>query len=114
MLRKKVGEMKKSVPPKLERFPAAKQRRLDQLLEKNSEGTISIKEKEKLEALVAQAEQLMVVNARRLAEFAQSEAAPSRTAAVPVTVWVQAEHADFWPLQFLAITPWHVLEACPP
>jgi hypothetical protein len=85
--------MKKSIPPKLERLPAAKQRRLDHLLDKNSEGTISIKEKAKLEALVSEAEQLMVVNARRLAKFAQGEAAPSRTGAVPVTVWVQAEAA---------------------
>jgi hypothetical protein len=85
--------MKKSMPPRLERFSPAKQRRLDRLLEKNAEGTISIKEKVKLEGLVAEAEQVMVKNAKRLAEFAQGEAAPSRKSGVPVTVWVQAEHA---------------------
>lgn len=61
--------MRKPVPPRLEKFPAAKQRRLDQLLDKNSEGTITPKEKAKLDQLVAQAEQLMVANARRLAKF---------------------------------------------
>ena len=67
--------MKKPGPPKVQRFPAAKQRRLDQLLEKNSEGTITAKERAALEQLVAEAERLMVANGRRLAEFSQSEAA---------------------------------------
>jgi hypothetical protein len=66
--------MKKSAPPKLERFSTAKQRRLDHLLEKNSEGTITDKEKVKLNQLVAEAEDLMVRNARRLAEFSQAGA----------------------------------------
>lgn len=86
--------MKTSAPPKLERFPAAKQRRLDQLLEKNSEGTLTEKEKEKLKQLVAEAEALMVANARRLADFAQREAAPVPTGAVPVTVWVQPQQRE--------------------
>lgn len=57
--------MKKPVPPKIEKFPAAKQRRLDLLLEKNSAGTITLREKEKLQQLVAEAEELMIANARR-------------------------------------------------
>jgi hypothetical protein len=52
----------------IKNFPAAKQRRLDELLEKNSEGSISPAERESLENLVADAEQLMVENALRLAQ----------------------------------------------
>jgi hypothetical protein len=83
--------MKQPAPPKIERFPAAKQRRLDQLLDKNSEGTITDKEKIKLQQLVAEAEELMIANARRLADFSKSEAARAPAGAVPVTVWVQPE-----------------------
>ncbi len=79
--------MKKPVPPKLRKLPAAKQRRLDQLLEKNSEGTITSKEKAELEKIVAGAEKLMVANAKLLAEFSQIEAADAPAGAVPVTVW---------------------------
>ena len=86
--------MKPSAPPKLAKFPAAKQRRLDQLLEKNSEGTITEKEKAKLQQLVAEAEALMVANARRLADFAQREAARVPAEAVPVTVWVQPQPGE--------------------
>jgi hypothetical protein len=86
--------MKRSVPPKVERFPAAKQRRLDQLLEKNGEGTITPKEKARLAQLVAEAEELMVANARRLADFHRTEASRAPANAVPVTVWVQPEHAE--------------------
>jgi hypothetical protein len=85
--------MEKNVPPKLQRFPAAKQRRLDQLLDKNSKGTITAKEKAMLEKLVAQAEQLMIANGRRLAEFSKREGGPP-TGAVPVTVWVQPQRAE--------------------
>lgn len=53
----------------VEKLPAAEQRRLDDLLEKNCEGTITAKEKVRLEQLVAEAEQLMVANAKRLAEL---------------------------------------------
>ena len=77
------------VPPKLQKFPAAKQRRLDQLLEKNSEGLLTRKEKVALERLVAKAEQLMVANSKRLVEFAQGEAVRAPAGAVPVTIWVQ-------------------------
>lgn len=85
--------MKKAAPPKPEKFPAAKQRRLDHLLEKNCEGTITAGEKVKLRQLVAEAEQLMVANARRLAEFAQRENRTAPAGAVPVTVWVHPEAA---------------------
>ena len=55
-------------------FPAAKQRRLDLLLEKNSEGTITVNEAATLKQLVAEAEQLMVANVKRLAAFSKEEA----------------------------------------
>ena len=58
--------MTKSAPPTLRKFPAAKQRRLDELLEKNSEGTITSREDVRLKQLVAEAEQLMVANAKLL------------------------------------------------
>ena len=83
-----------SFPPKLQKFPAARQRRLDQLLEKNSEGTITRKEKGTLEQLVAEAEHLMVANAKRLAEFAHGEAVRAPVGAVPVTIWVQPKSAE--------------------
>ena len=81
--------MKKLIPPKLQKFPAAKQRRLDQLLEKNSEGTIRAREKAALEGLVAEAQELMVANARRLARFSKKEAPRPPVDAVPVTVWIR-------------------------
>lgn len=56
------------VPAKL---ASQKQQRLDELLEKNSEGEITASERNELESLVEEAERLMVANARRLAEFAQ-------------------------------------------
>lgn len=51
-------------PPKIRKFPVAKQRRLDQLLDKNSEGTITDSERLALSELVSEAEQLMVDNAK--------------------------------------------------
>jgi len=63
--------MTKPIPPKPRKFPAAKQRRLDQLLDKNSEGTITSQEATALQQLVAEAEELMVANGKRLAEFAK-------------------------------------------
>jgi len=81
--------MKKAAPPKVKKFPAAKQRRLDQLLEKNSEGTISSAEKDRLEQLVAEAERLTVANAQSLARFSQAEQVGAPTGAVPVTIWVK-------------------------
>lgn len=83
--------MRKPHPPRIAIFPAAKQRRLDELLDKNSAGAITDREKAKLKQLVAEAEALMVANARRLAAFAQSEASRVSAPAVPVTVWVQSE-----------------------
>ena len=93
-LSRSVKAMNKHVPPKPRKFPAAKQRRLDELLEKNSEGTITLAEKMRLERLVAEAEQFMVANAKRLAEFCKSDAANAPAGAVPVTVWVKPEHAE--------------------
>lgn len=84
--------MKRTRPPKIRQFPAAKQRRLDELLEKNSDGTITPTEKERLERLVAAAEALMVANAQLLAQFAQSGQMGPPADAVPVTVWVTPEH----------------------
>ena len=86
--------MKKPNPPKLRKFPVAKQRRLDQLLDKNSEGNISPMEALALARLVAEAEELMVANARRLAEFSAKEADGPHAGAVPVTVWVQPHHSE--------------------
>lgn len=85
--------MKKTIRPRIEKFPAAKQRRLDHLLDKNSEGTITPKELVRLKQLVAEAEQLMVANAKGLAGFVQREAGRAPAGAVPVTVWVQPEPA---------------------
>jgi hypothetical protein len=85
--------MKKSSVPKVKRFSPTKQRRLDELLEKNSEGTITPGEKVRLERLVAEVEQLMVANAQLLAEFSQAEGETVAAGAVPVTVWVMPEHA---------------------
>jgi hypothetical protein len=65
--------MKKHVPPKVKKFPTAKQRVLDELLDKNSEGTITASERVKLQQLVTEAEELMVANAKRLARFSQSD-----------------------------------------
>ncbi len=83
--------MKKALPPKLRKFPAAKQRRLDELLEKNSEGTITPNERRRLKQLVAEAEELMVANARLVARFTEAEGETAPAAAVPVTVWVKPE-----------------------
>jgi hypothetical protein len=58
--------MTKPLPPKVKKFPAAKQRALDHLLEKNSEGSITPNERIRLEQLVSEAESLMVANAKRL------------------------------------------------
>lgn len=86
--------MNKPLPPKPKKFPVAKQRQLDELLDKNSEGTITPAEMSRLEKLVAEAEKLMVANARRLAEFSENETEGSPAGAVPVTVWVKSEHVE--------------------
>lgn len=85
--------MKRHVPPKLDKLAVTKQRALDELLEKNSEGTITSVEKVRLEGLVSEAEQLMVANAKRLVQFTDSEMVAAPAGAVPVTVWVQPAHA---------------------
>lgn len=83
--------MSKPAPPKIKKLPAAKQRRLDQLLTQNAEGTIRESEKAKLKALVEEAEDLMMVNAVELAKFAKSQSPKAPISAVPVTVWVNPE-----------------------
>lgn len=83
--------MSNSTPPKLKKFPASKQRRLDVLLEKNAEGTISAKESVNLKALVTEAEELMVANSQRLVEFARTQSPQPPLNAVPVTVWVNPQ-----------------------
>jgi hypothetical protein len=85
--------MKATVPPRVKKFPAAKQRQLNLLLEKNSEGNITPKEAIALRQLVTEAEQLAVDNARRLAEFAKSDAGRPSADAVPVTVWIKPGYA---------------------
>ena len=81
--------MNKNTLPQVTRFPIAKQRRMDELLEKNSEGSITPKEKAKLEQLVSEAEQWMVANAKRLAEMSRRDRRHLPDSAVPVTVWVR-------------------------
>ena len=76
-------------PPNVEAMSAEKQTRLDQLLNKHSEETISLEEKAELKRLVAEAEQLMVENAKRLARFAENESPAAPSSAMPVTVWVK-------------------------
>ena len=83
-----------TVPPQVRRFSPAKQRRMDLLLDKNSEGTITPKEKTVLESLVAEAEQLMVANAKQLAAFSQRVGVKKPADAVAVTVWVSPTHAE--------------------
>jgi hypothetical protein len=67
---------------------------MDELLEKNSEGTITPAEKTRLEQFVAEAEQLMVENTQRLAEFLKEEGTEAPAEAVPVTVWVKPHLAE--------------------
>lgn len=85
--------MPNHLPPKLSKLSALKQRTMDALLEKNSEGTITPAEKARLERLVEEAEQLMVVNAKRLADFNGKRIAAKSSNAVSVTVWVQPARA---------------------
>jgi hypothetical protein len=53
------------------KFPNEKQSRLDELLDKNAEGTISDKELTELQLLVVEAEQLITANSKRVAETAR-------------------------------------------
>jgi hypothetical protein len=66
--------MKPRIPPKLKKFSAAKQIRMDELLDRNREGRITPPEKAQLKDLVAEAEQLTVENARTLNKMAAAEA----------------------------------------
>ncbi len=86
--------MKANGSPRVVKLAHSKQRRMHELLEKNSEGTITPREKEKLAQLVAQAERLMVDNAKRLAKFAQREAKGRDGCGTPVTVWLHADAAE--------------------
>lgn len=83
--------MNKPILPEIKKLQPARQRRMDELLEKNSEGTITPTEKARLEELVAEAEQLMVENSRRIAEALSEEGTEAPSGAVPVTVWVQPQ-----------------------
>ena len=67
---------------------------MDLLLDKNSEGTITPKEKAVLESLVTEAEQLMVANSKQLAAFSQRAGVKKSADAVAVTVWVSPAHAE--------------------
>lgn len=53
---------------RLQRFSAAKQKRLDALLTKNTEGKLAKGEAEELRVLVREAEEMTLVNARILAK----------------------------------------------
>jgi len=53
--------------PRLRRFPASKQKRLDLLMDKNNDGTLTKAEQRELQALVREAEALTLDNARTLA-----------------------------------------------
>lgn len=86
--------MKSPALPAIKKFPAAKQRRLDELLTKNSSGSITPREQQRLQALVDEAEALMVANAKMLADFARRQAPSVPSQAVPVTVWVSPEPAE--------------------
>jgi hypothetical protein len=56
---------------KLQRLSAAKQKRLDALMGKSNEGSLTSAERQELQALVREAEDVMLDNARRLAEQRQ-------------------------------------------
>lgn len=55
------------VPGALLAFPAAKQGRLDELMDRNNDGRLTAPERRELRALVREAEELSLQNARRLA-----------------------------------------------
>jgi hypothetical protein len=78
----------------IKKFPATKQRRMDRLLDKNSEGTISAAEKIELRGLVKEAEELTLANAKRLLEFTKGESARPSANAVPVIVWVEPQRDE--------------------
>ncbi|HUE71349.1 MAG TPA: hypothetical protein VMP01_10735 [Pirellulaceae bacterium] len=69
---------------------------MDRLLEKNREGTLKPSEKAQLTKLVAEAERLMVDNARRLEEFSRGEQGQPPRSSIPVTVWVTPHGRRWW------------------
>ncbi len=80
--------------PHLKKFPVAKQQQLDNLLAKNADGTVTPDEQQRLQTLVNEAEELMVTNAKLLADFARSQSPTAPPQAVPVTVWVNPDLAE--------------------
>ena len=61
---------------RLQRFSAAKQKRLDALMTKNNQGQLTSAESEELRALVREAEEMTLANARVLMRQRQQLAAP--------------------------------------
>jgi hypothetical protein len=61
---------------KLRRLTSEKQKRLDTLMAGSNEGRLTNAEKQELRALVREAEEIMLDNARRLAEQRQQLATP--------------------------------------
>ena len=61
---------------RLQRFSAAKQKRLDALMTKNNQGQLTNAESEELRALVREAEEMTLANARVLMRQRQQLAAP--------------------------------------
>ena len=61
---------------KLRRLAAAKQKRLDSLMARSNEGTLTTAERQELQGLVRDAEEIMLDNARRLAEQRQRLTGP--------------------------------------
>lgn len=89
-----IYSMSGSKPPLAKRFPAAKQRQMDELLTKHANGSISPDEFQVLEKLVADAEELIADNAQRMSEFVASQPEPIPPQAIPVTVWVNPASSD--------------------
>jgi hypothetical protein len=61
---------------KLRRLATGKQKRLDTLMAKNNEGRLNDAERQELQELAGEAEEIMLDNARQLAEQRQRVAAP--------------------------------------
>ncbi len=71
--------------PKMARMEAVTQDRLDELMGRNTEGKLTVKERQELERLLAEAERLSLENARLLAGHGKK----SKTAARPRPVRAQ-------------------------
>jgi Cro/C1-type HTH DNA-binding domain len=61
---------------KLRRLPSGKQKRLDTLMNRSNDGTLTTSEGQELRALVREAEEIMLDNARQLANQRQQLATP--------------------------------------